>query len=53
MQQNTSDKSTLVKVMAWHHQAPAITWANVDPNLCCHMGPLLLTWFNFNPSMDK
>ena len=19
----------------------------------CHLGPLLLTWFNFNPSMDK
>ena len=31
----TDDKSTLVKVMAWCHQAtshyqPAITWANVD-----------------------
>ena len=26
--------------------------ANVlAPN--CHQGPLLLTWFNFNPSMDK
>ena len=21
--------------------------------LCIHLGPLLLTWFNFNPSMDK
>ena len=20
---------------------------------CIHLGPLLLTWFNFNPSMDK
>ena len=27
----TDDKSTLVQVMAWCHQA------NVDPDLCCHM----------------
>ena len=33
----TDDKSTLVQVMAgaWRHQA--ITWANVDPDLCRHM----------------
>ena len=24
-----------------------ITWTH------CPLGPLLLTWFNFNPSMDK
>ena len=30
-------KSTLVQVMAWCHQAQAITWANVDPDLCHHM----------------
>ena len=24
-----------------------------DPRLLHHQGPLLLTWFNFNPSMDK
>ena len=23
------------------------------PFLCCHSLPLLLTWVNFNPSMDK
>ena len=28
------DKSILVQVMAWHQ---AITWANVDPDLCHHM----------------
>ena len=22
-------------------------------NKVCHQGPLLLTWINFNPSMDK
>ena len=32
------EKSTLVQAMAWSHQAPqAITWANVDPDLFCHM----------------
>ena len=36
----TDDKSTLVQVMAWWHQAKAITWANVDPDLCRHMASL-------------
>ena len=73
-QHPTDHLSTLVQVMA-------ITWANVDPDLCRQMaslglnelntrcpsaiqcqannghsddqGPLLLTCFNFNPSMDK
>ena len=31
-------KSTLVQVMAWWQQA--ITWANVDPDLCRYMAPL-------------
>ena len=31
----TDDKSTLVQVMAWCHQA--ITWANVDSDLCHHI----------------
>ena len=37
MPQNPIDeKLALVQVMAWcRHQA--ITWANVDPDLCCHM----------------
>ena len=34
------DKSTLVQGMAWCHQATTITWANVDPDLCCHMASL-------------
>ena len=25
----------------------------VDDIYCCQQWPLLLTWFNFNPSMDK
>ena len=42
----TDGKSTLVQVMAWCHQQQAITWANVDPDLCRHMvslGPNELT----------
>ena len=34
----TNIKSTLVQVMAWCCQA--ITYANVDPNLCRHMASL-------------
>ena len=35
----TDDQSTLVQVMAWcRHQA--ITWANVDPDLCRQMASL-------------
>ena len=33
-------KSTLVQVMAWAVRQQAITWANVDPDLCCHMASL-------------
>ena len=36
----TDGKSTLVKVMAWRLRQQAITWANVDPNLCHHMASL-------------
>ena len=33
----TDDKSTLIQVMAWCRQAASyVTWANVDPDLCCH-----------------
>ena len=46
----TDEKARLVTVLAWYCRA---VWANVDPGLCGHMWPLLLTWFNFNPSMDK
>ena len=33
----------------------AITWANVDPDLCRHKTSLgiELTWINFDISMDK
>ena len=40
----TDDKSTLVQVMAWCHQA--ITWANVDPDLCRKMASLGLNELN-------
>ena len=36
----TDDQSTLVQVMAWCRQQQAITWANVDPDLCRHMASL-------------
>ena len=29
------------------------TWQNECSPSIDHQGPLLLTWFNFNPSMDK
>ena len=35
----TDDKSTLVQVIGAIRQQ-AITWANVDPDLCCHMASL-------------
>ena len=34
----------------------AITWTidnHVCEATCCQQGPFLLTWINFNPSMDK
>ena len=36
----TDDKSTLGQVMAWGRQAQAITWANVDPDLCRQLASL-------------
>ena len=36
--ERTDSRLTLVQVMAWCRQA--ITWANVDPNLCQHMASL-------------
>ena len=32
-----TDKSTMVQVMAWCPRQQAITWTNVDPDLCLHM----------------
>ena len=34
------DKSTWVQIMAWCRQATSITWANVDPDPCCHIASL-------------
>ena len=41
----TDAESILVQVMAWclmlgAVRQQAITWANVDPDLCCHMASL-------------
>ena len=36
----TDDKTTLVQVMAWCVRQQAITWADVDPDLCRHMASL-------------
>ena len=35
-QDTTNDKSTLVQVMACAIRQKAITWANVDTDLCCY-----------------
>ena len=51
------NKSSLVQVMAWHQigdkplHEPMMSQFN-DAYMR-HLWPLLLTWFNFNPSMDK
>ena len=56
---NHRSRSTLTKVMAYCLMTPS-HYLNqcqliVSKVLPCgiHLGPLLLTWFNFNPSMDK
>ena len=36
----TDDRSTLVQVMAWCHQATSHYLTNVDPDLCRHMASL-------------
>ena len=28
-------------------------WTSVQVMACCRQWPLLLTWFNFDPGMDK
>ena len=35
----------------WRHVIHGV-WHSIMA-FCCHQWPLLLTWFNFNPSMDK
>ena len=39
-------KSTLVKVMAWCRQATSISWVNLDPDPCRHMGSLVHNGFS-------
>ena len=36
----TDNKSTMVQVVAWCRQQQAITWANVDQDLCPQMASL-------------
>ena len=36
----TDNESTLVQVIAWCCQATSVTWASVDPDLCCHVASL-------------
>ena len=33
----SNEKLTMVLVMAWCHQSTRLSWADVDPDLCCHM----------------
>ena len=44
----SDDKSTLVQVMAWCHQATSHYLCNVDPNVCCHMASLGHNELNLN-----
>ena len=41
---------TRIRRAIWPHQATINQWLL---SYSSHLGPLLLTWFNFNPSMDK
>ena len=47
----TDDQSTLVQVMAWCQaiRQQAITWANVYPDLCCHMVSLGHNELRYHP----
>ena len=46
--------STLGQVISHCLMPPIITWTSVKSvRSNNNQGPLLLTWFNFNPSMDK
>ena len=48
-QKPTEDKSTLVQVMACAMRHQAITWANIDPDLCRHhYGITRPQWVNSN-----
>ena len=54
MPPDLSDQNlTLVQVMAWCLPATSVCLSQCRISLWCHLWPLLLTWFNFNPSMDK
>ena len=37
----------------YHHIVVYYGFVNAISVALYHLGPLLLTWFNFNPSMDK
>ena len=39
-QNSIDDQSKLLQVMVWCHRQEAITWANVDRGLCCHVASL-------------
>ena len=44
-------KRNVPNVAIWYHD---LFRSTIYPNsICKHLGPLLLTWINFNPSMDK
>ena len=43
---------TLVHYLKSSHGNSCEEWVPVD-FIYGYLGPLLLTWFNFNPSMDK
>ena len=44
---------TFIDQTAFSKIAMAYSFWKKSQILLCLLGPLLLTWFNFNPSMDK
>ena len=40
-------------ILRWNTVEVEVINHYIPKSLFIHLGPLLLTWFNFNPSMDK
>ena len=47
------DLTTIVPLWTSGHSPNFVWFFFIYVVFCCGLGPLLLTWFNFNPSMDK
>ena len=43
----------VASTFSWEMRRGFSSWLGQYSGIVCNHGPLLLTWFNFNPSMDK